>query len=111
MRTKMTKTIFLLPLLALIGCVKAPIEGRADTYTEAQVNFVDGDLRDHTAIGRPILSYDESHILHVDVPVRATTDLQLYVDYRVTFFDQNHVPLGPATGWTAHTLPPNVFEH
>jgi hypothetical protein len=100
----------LIPLLAMVGCVKAPIEGRADTYTPAQINFVDQDLRDNTAIGRVKLSRDESNLLHVDVPIRATTNLQLYVDYRVTFLDANGSPLGPASGWTSTTIPPNVWQ-
>ena len=99
-----------LPILAMVSCVKAPIVGRADTYTSDQVNFVDEDLRDHTAIGRIKLSTDESGLLHVDVPVRATTDLQLYVDYRVSFVDQNGISLGAPTGWITQTLPPNTFS-
>src|SRR5205814_4121732 len=97
-------------LLSASACVKAPIEGRAETYSPAQVNFVDQNLRDHTAIGRINFTRDESNLLHADVPVRATTDLQLYVDWRVTWLDRNGVPLGPPTGWTAVTLAPNVFQ-
>jgi hypothetical protein len=53
---------------------------------------------------------DVSDLLHVDVPLRSTTDLQIIADWRVTFLDQNGVPLDAPTGWTAITLPPNVYQ-
>ncbi len=105
-----TSLALMIPLLAIVGCIKAPIEGRADTYSAAQVNFVDEDLRDHTALGRIKLFRDESDLLHVDVPIRAATNLQIYADWRVTWLDQNGVPLGPPNGWTTTTLAPNVFQ-
>src|SRR4051812_48278052 len=94
----------ILPILMLSACLKPPIEGRAETYAPAQLNYADIDLRDNTAIGRIKFSRDESDLLHVDVPIRATTDMQLYVDWRVTWLDKNGVPLGPPTGWTTITL-------
>lgn len=100
----------IVPLLSASACIKAPIEGRAETYSPAQINFVDQDLSNKTAIGRIKFSRDESDLLHAAVPVRATTNLQLYVDWRVTWLDRNGVPLGPPTGWTAVTLAPNVFQ-
>jgi uncharacterized protein YcfL len=104
--------LFLLPLFALFGChnINPPIEGRADPYAPPPVEFSDSDLREQTAIGRIVVTRDASNLLHVDVPLRSTTDLQIIADYRVTFLDQNGVPLAPPTGWTAVTLPPNVFQ-
>jgi uncharacterized protein YcfL len=110
---KLTRSLLvLLPLLATFGCntMSPPIEGRSDLYASPQVLFSDRDLREQTAIGQISVKFDESHLLHVDVPLRSTTDLQIIVDYRVTFLDQNGIPLGPPTGWTAFTLPPNVYQ-
>lgn len=108
---KAIKLLCIVPLLlSATACMKAPIEGRAETYSPAQINFVDQDLSDRTAIGRIRFSRDESDLLHAAVPIRATTNLQLYVDWRVTWLDRNGMPLGPPTGWTAMTLAPNVFQ-
>src|SRR5437016_13284339 len=89
MKTTIKFATAILPLLMLSACLKAPNEGRAETYSPAQVNYADIDLRDNTAIGRVKFSRDESDLLHVDVPIRATTDMQLYVDWRVTWLDKN----------------------
>ncbi len=96
-------------LTLLVGCgVKPPMEGRRDPYGHTQIHFADRDLRNHTAIDTPIVTRDDSgNLLHVTVPIRATTDLRLYVEYRVTFFDANGQPL-PSTTWFPKTLEPNI---
>ncbi|HZZ42715.1 MAG TPA: DUF1425 domain-containing protein [Tepidisphaeraceae bacterium] len=95
--------------IGLSGCVKAPIEGRQDPYQSNQVNFAQEDLRRMTAVMAPVLARDESNLLHVSVPIRAATDKQLYVDYRVTFLDRNGQETF-RTGWMPKTLSPNVFD-
>ena len=100
-------------LLLLAGCgnpINPPIEGRSDPFVPPQPEFADGALREQTAIGRIVVTTDSAGLLHVDVPIRSTNDMQIIIDYRVTFVDQNSVPLGPPTGWTAVTLPPNVTQ-
>jgi hypothetical protein len=95
-------------LVAASGCVKPTIEGRQDPYTPAQIMFATKDLKYKTAVSSPVVSRDENGgILHVTVPIRAATDLQLYVDYRTTFFDRNGQQISQ-TGWTRKTLAPNV---
>ncbi len=99
----------LLSLTALAtGCVKPPIEGRLDPYTPSQIHFASKELRDETAVGTPIVSRDDTgNILYVTIPVRAATNKELHVDYRVTFLDKNQQTLNQ-TGWFTKTLPPNV---
>ena len=101
--------LLLLPLLAIVltGCVKAPIQGRQDPYVPAQVHFANEDLRKHTAVRAPILTRDDAGLLHVEVPIRAATNLRLYVDYRVSFYDQTGQRIYQ-TGWQTKTLEPNV---
>src|SRR5579862_1721318 len=97
-------------LLAIMGCgVKAPIEGRHDPFQPGQINFVSEELRTDTAVGTPVLSRDGGGLLHIAVPIRAATDQQLYIDYRVTFFDHNQAKM-MQTGWMGKTLAPNVFD-
>ena len=89
------------------GCVKPPIEGRQDPYTPSQVMFASKDLKNNTAVMAPAVSRDEAGILHVTLPIRAATNLQLYIDYRTTFFDRNGQEVS-RTNWMSKTLAPNV---
>lgn len=103
-------TLALIPLATVIltGCVKPPIESRLDPYTPSQVHFASKQLRDETAVGTPTVSRDDTgNILYVTLPVRAATNKELHVDYRVTFFDKNQQMLNQ-TGWFTHTFPPNI---
>jgi hypothetical protein len=91
-----------------IGCVKKPIQGRADPFPASQIHFASEDLRKHTAVGTPMPVRDEEgRLLYVTVPIRAATNLILYVDYRVTFFDANGQPINQTT-WFTKTLEPNT---
>jgi hypothetical protein len=97
-----------------VGCnrgVKAPVEGRLDPYSPSQIHMADEDLRAHMAIGRPIVERDPAGLLRVTVPVRSASDYNLYVDYRVTFFDQNGAPIGQPTGWASKRLERNVPDN
>jgi uncharacterized protein YcfL len=100
--------LILIPLIAA-GCgVKKPIEGRHDPYAQHQIHFASAHLRDSTAVGTPVASRDsENNILYVTVPIRSTTNQQLYIDYRVSFFDRNG-QLISESGWFTRTLTPNV---
>jgi len=87
-------------LTACANTVHPPIEGRADPYQRAQIHFDSENLRRDTAVGTPILVHNESGMLVVTVPIRSAIGMTLYVDYRVTFFDRNGVPIesyGPFT--------------
>jgi hypothetical protein len=102
------KSLLLLSVLALAGCgVNAPIEGRADPYAPAQVHFDSDELRRDTAIGQPILRRDEFGLLHVTLPIRSAVDLQLHVQYRVSFFDSNRGMLDQQS-WIDKTLTANT---
>ena len=113
MTTSNTMTRRLLISLALLtmtatGCVKPPIEGRLDPYESKQIHFASDDLKRRTAVGIPTAQRDEEGgILYLTVPIRAATDTELHVDYRVTFFDRNGQMLNQ-TGWFTRTLAPNV---
>jgi hypothetical protein len=101
--------VLLAGFMSLAGCVKAPIEGRQDPYQPNQVNFAQEDLRRDTAIEPLRLSRDAAGLLFVTLPIRAATNKQLYVDYRVTFLDRNG-QLAWQSGWLNKTLAPNVFD-
>ena len=95
--------------LASCNSVKAPFEGHHDPYPPGQISFGSQMLQDTTAVGTPVATRDENGILHVNVPIRAATNEQLYVDYRVTFLDRNGAVLSQ-TGWLTKTLRPNVAD-
>jgi hypothetical protein len=93
-----------------VGCIKKPIEGRAELYPSSQINFADEDLRRKTTVGTPVVNRDsEGQILFVTVPIRAATNLQLHVQYRVTFVDAYGQLVWEST-WFTKTLTPNVFD-
>ena len=96
-------------LMFVAGCgVHPPIQGREDPYAAGQIHFNKDDLRTQTAVGRPVVSRDDSGILHVMVPIRSAINKRLYVDYRVTFFDKNGQPLNDQMGWMTKTLEMNT---
>jgi hypothetical protein len=102
--------LLLISALALTGCatgVNPPIEGRQDPFVPAQVHFDSDQLRTDTAIGTPILTRDQFGLLHVALPIRSAVDHQLPAQYRVTFFDQNHVTLDQQS-WIDKTLTANT---
>ena len=99
-----------LVLTVLGGCVKSPNYARNDPFVPAQIQISDNDLRKKTAFGEPLVSRDAAGLLFVTVPLRAATDLTLYVDYRTTFFDRTGRPI-QQTAWLNKTLYPNVFDH
>jgi hypothetical protein len=106
--------LFPLSLLVLIlatGCVKPPVEGRLDPYEAKQIHFASTDLKNRTAVGTPTAQRDdEGNILYITVPVRAASDLELHIDYRVTFFDRNGQVLNQ-TGWFTRTFAPRVPDY
>jgi hypothetical protein len=106
------KTMFAWCLLLVVigGCVKSPNYARNDPFMPAQIQISDDDLRKNTAFSQPIVSRDAAGLLLVTVPLRAATDLTLYVDYRTTFFDRTGRPI-QQTGWLNKTLYPNVFDN
>jgi hypothetical protein len=109
MNRLIASSIVLVSLLA--GCVKPPIEGRLDPYPAQQIHFASKMLKDETAVGTPVVSRDvEGNILYVTVPVRAATNKELHVDYRVTFFDPSRQELWQ-TGWFTRTLAPNIPDN
>jgi len=94
--------------LPLAGCTvntNPPLEGRLEPFESKQVHFASPHLRNETFVSRPQLSRDATGLLFVTLPVRSAVDKRLYVDYRVTFFDDNHDPLNQTT-WFTKTLEP-----
>jgi hypothetical protein len=88
-------------LVLLGGCVKAPIEPRADPYVPPQINIADADLANRTAF-LPVRTERRNGILYVTVPARAASNLDLHVDYKYTFLDENGMPVDE-TGWIGGT--------
>lgn len=78
----------------LAGCQsEAPLTARGEDYDHPWLTVGSKDLRASTKVDDARRTRDEAGLLHVSVPVRNVTDKQLYIDYRVTFFDQNEMEL------------------
>ena len=109
----MNRALFCLPILAaLYGCnTQPPINPRQEVYVPRQVQIVDEDLRRNTRFEQPRLTRDAAGLLFVTVPLRATINETLHVQYRATFLDENGEPLpGSPTTWQNKTLNPRVFD-
>ncbi len=109
------KSAILIAILALTGCGSGdltPIPAHGDPYTAQHVVFSgQDDLANHVAFGTITRTFDSSGILHITIPARATTPNDLYVDYRVTYFDENHNPVDVPTAWKTKTLSSDIFEY
>jgi uncharacterized protein YcfL len=105
----------LIAIVALAGCGSgdlAPIPAHGDPYTAQHVVFSgQDDLAAHIAFGTIVRTFDSSGILHITVPVRNTTPSDIYVDYRVTYFDENHNPVDVPTAWKTQTLSSDIFQN
>jgi hypothetical protein len=110
----MNRSLLVLVIVTLIaGCasVKPPIEGRLNPYPASQIHFASAILKDETAVDPPTASRDDvGAILYVTVPIRATVNRALPIDYRVTFFDRNNQPV-QQTGWYTKNLSPNIPDY
>jgi hypothetical protein len=96
------KYLMLSLILLAAGCgVNKPIEGRADPYAPAQIHFADADLANKTAVSPPIMER-RNGILYVTVPIRSAVNLDLHVDYKVSFFNEAGAPI-EQSGWTGGT--------
>src|SRR4051812_40524106 len=109
----MMRVLYCLPLLAVVyGCsTQPPIDPRSELYTPRQIQLADEDLRAQTRFEQPRVTRDAAGLLFVTIPVRATINETLHVQYRATFLDENGQPLpGSPTTWFTKTLNPRVFE-
>jgi hypothetical protein len=104
----------LLPLLVIsvVGCRSdRPMEPQHDRYAPGQINVASEHLRANTRVGTATATRDaDSNILYVTIPIRSTTNEQMYIDYRVSFFDRNG-QLISETGWFTRTLTPNLPDN
>jgi uncharacterized protein YcfL len=103
------KVAMLAAVLGLIaGCGVPPTyQGRNDPYSPSQIQFTSGDLQNDTAVSTPIVSRDPSGYLRVTVPIRATINQDLHVDYQTRFFDGAGATI-ETTEWHTVTLPANT---
>jgi len=115
MLNRFSLALFVPALLAVAGCnnyVRPPIEPRQDVYHAAspgQIFFDSTDLRRDTAADMPSVIRDQNGLLHVTVPIRSVINKQLYVEYRVVFFDREGQEIDRSP-WQDKTLPANIPE-
>jgi len=98
-------------VLSLAACgVKPPIEGRANPYPIAQINFASEDLRQKTAID-PVIMARKNGILYVTVPIRSASDYDLHVDYQITFLNAEGEPIYTGPWENGPVLVRNTWQH
>jgi hypothetical protein len=102
-------TLTLAPmLLSSAGCeprVRGPITPREDVTDWPQIQIADRDLRRRIAVRRPLVERDPAGLLFLTVPVRSTTEHQITIEYRSTFYDGNGAVIFQST-WFPMTMTP-----
>jgi len=116
--TIMVKTSLSLTAVTLLVCMPLWMSAscahqavKAPPLSErASVVFADEQLRERLIIGDPKIERDDADsIRYVKVPVRAGTQLKIFIDYRVTFFDGAGVKLKQSS-WQTRTLDAGMEE-
>lgn len=116
--TTHTRFIALVPaalaLALAAGCYKPPddqpIPGRTERYNYSWLQLGSKDLYYSTMVSDATQSrIPPGDNLRVLVPVRNTTDKQLYVEYKVTFFDANKTIVNEVNGVV--TIPSHGVHH
>jgi hypothetical protein len=81
-------------------------------YAPQQIQFVGGDDLSQSLSFQPIQrSFDSSGLMHIIIPTRLITDLGQTIDYRFTFFDENHSPVDQPSAWMTKSLSPDVVVY
>jgi uncharacterized protein YcfL len=112
MRQTIHSSMLFLPLVMMLGCgSNSQSNDVLDSAILPQVTLLDPELREQITIGEIITTRDGSNLLHVEIPLRSTTDLSFVVDYRITFLDRNIIPLNPSARWITLPLRPNFFQN
>ena len=96
-------TLALLPLAGCAPRVRGPIEPREDLSPWPQIMLAERDLARRIAVRQPVVERDPAGLLFVTVPIRSTTQRQMTIEYRSTFYDRNHTPIFQST-WFPRTL-------
>jgi hypothetical protein len=79
------------------------------SYAPQQIQFVGGgDLSQCLAFQPITRSFDSAGLMHVSIPARLTSDLGQTIEYRFTFFDDNHSPVDAPSAWITKSLAPDV---
>lgn len=73
-----------------------------------QVVVTNTELRPYVAAGEPIVSGTPDGPMKVVVPIRATSDVALHVNYQFEFFDEQGFPIKPVQDWRYLMLPPRA---
>jgi len=102
-------------LSAAPGCERqntAPIGGARD-YVEQYpgVSLSDPSLIDALKFQDPIITRNANDLIEVAQPIRADTDEELHIEYKVVWFDDAGVPIEPQTSWTPKRLEPRQLDY
>jgi len=80
------------------------------SYAPQQIQFVGGgDLSQCMAFQPITRSFDSAGLMHVSIPARLTSELGQTIQYRFTFFDDNHAPVDEPGAWMTKSLAPDVM--
>ena len=77
-----------------------------DVARYPNVTLSQPSLRDALGFQEPIVTRNDNNLMQVTVPVRARSNDELHVEYRVVWMDANLQPLRPEMSWTPLRMEP-----
>jgi len=98
-------------LLLLVGCSSEPLAVEDDPVTRdayPQVVVTNAQLRPYLVAGEPIVNHMPDGPTKAVVPIRATSDVALKINYKFEFFDEQGFPMKPEQDWKYLRLPPQT---
>jgi uncharacterized protein YcfL len=96
-------------ILGIGGCKAdtSPIGGQYDEVSRyPNITLSQGTLQEALGFQEPIVSRTADNFMHVSLPVRARSNEELLIEYRVIWLDASLQPLRPETAWVPLRLEP-----
>jgi uncharacterized protein YcfL len=98
--------VLIAAFIALVGCT-APIAAKNDEVKAyPEITLSQRSLERQLGFQPPTVARVSNNLLQVTVPVRAKTDHEMNVEYKVVWFDIIGQVIKPETGWVPLRLEP-----
>ncbi|MBI1373836.1 MAG: DUF1425 domain-containing protein [Phycisphaera sp.] len=97
---------------AMAGCSTDPIEAKWDNVQAyPRISLSQKSLEKALGFQQPTVTRTNNDLMRVSVPIRARSNNELFIEYRVLLFDEAGQPITPATGWIPVRLEPRQPQY
>ncbi|MBI1369584.1 MAG: DUF1425 domain-containing protein [Planctomycetes bacterium] len=99
-----------LAMSMIVGGCNSDTSVIGGTYDEARaypkITLSQDTLQPALGFQEPVVTRTSTNLMSVTVPVRARSNEDLNVEYRIIWFDANHQPIRPEGSWMTVRLEP-----